>query len=245
MNKILERFRVKDWYYYLGYVLFGSLISKNLNWINFLIGSFMLAYAYSFNDYYDKRLGSKWFLFPLLLSFIFLPFLNKLQFIFYALFILIFTLYSWPKTYFEGKPVISLFCNAIGFLLLFFLPFTEIKTILVFFNFTLLLFLLNIAAQTIHEIVDYGEDKRIGKSTTTVRFGIPFSTSMLRFFLIAILFLSLTLLPNLKFIFLSTLIFSSYFFVLSIREEINYTFRKKFKYFGIVSGIIYLLDLVK
>lgn len=95
--KYLKIFRVREWLHYLGYVLLGSLVSKNLNAINFALGSAMLAYAFSINDYYDKKLKEKHFMLPLIASFISLSFLNELQHIFYFSFIALFTLSSWPQ----------------------------------------------------------------------------------------------------------------------------------------------------
>ena len=123
MNEILKIYRVKDWVHYAGYILFGSLISGNINYTNFLIAFFMLAYAFSLNDYYDKKKKDKLFVLPLLFSFIFLPFLNYIQLFFYFSFIVIFTLYSLPSTYLEGRPLFSILTNSIGFLFIFLLPF--------------------------------------------------------------------------------------------------------------------------
>lgn len=239
---ILKYYRAKDWIHYLGYILLGCLASHNLNLLNFLVGALMLAYTYSFNDYFDKKLKNKLFILPLLLSLTFLPFLTKLQILFYFIFILIFSFYSWPITYLEGRPIISTLSNSIGFLLLFFLPFTSIEKILRFLTFSLLLFLLNTAAQLIHEIVDYKFDKKIGKITTAVKLEIPSTILLLRVCLLLILICSLMLFSICKFVSLSTIFFSSYFTFLSFREKINEDFRKKFKYFGIFAGIIYLLD---
>jgi len=243
MYNILKEYRVKDWFHYLGYILLGSLASRNLNFINFLLGFFMLSYAYSFNDFFDKKLKNKLFILPLLLSLIFLPFLSKLQLIFYFSFILIFTLYSWPVTYLEGRPLLSTISNSIGFLLIFFLPFINIEKLLQFLDFSLLLFLLNTVAQIIHEIVDYKEDKKNEKITTAVSFGHKNSISLLRLVLIVVFLLSLFLFSRFKFISLSTFLFTTYFLFLSYRK-VDSKFRKWFKCLGIVCGVTYLLELV-
>ena len=244
MYNILKEYRVKDWFHYLGYILLGSLVSGNLNLINFLLGSLMLSFAFSLNDYYDKKMKKKLFILPLLFSFLFLSFLSKFQLIFYFIFILIFTSYSCPSTCLEGKPVISTFSNGIGFLLIFLLPFTKLESIIKFIDFLLLLFFLNITAQIIHEIVHYSKDKKIGKTTTAVSLGIKSSILLLKLNLILIMLISLLLFSKLKFISLSTLFFSTYFLFLSYRK-IDIKTRKKFKHLGIVCGMIYLLDLIR
>jgi 4-hydroxybenzoate polyprenyltransferase len=244
ISKTLEWFRVKDWFHYLGYIFLGSLASNDLNLTTFLLGSSMLAFAFSLNDYFDKKLRKKMFIFPLFLSFSFLPFLGEFQLIFYFSFILIFILYSWPVTYLEGKAFFSILSNSLGFLLIFFLPFKNPEKILKLLDFSLLLFFLNAAAQIIHEIVHYKEDKKTRKITTTVRFGIKNSIRFLKTNLILIILISFFLFPKFKLISISTFFFSAYFFFLSCRK-INIETRKKFRYFGILCGIIYSLDFAR
>jgi 4-hydroxybenzoate polyprenyltransferase len=235
-------YRVKDWFHYLGYILLGCLASNNLDLSNFLLGSLMLAFAYSFNDYFDKKLKNKTFILPLLLSFVFLPFLNNFQLIFYFLFIFIFVLYSWPVTYLEGRPFFSTILNSVGFLLIFFLPFRNIGKFLELSNFSLLLFFLNSAAQIIHEITHYKDDKKNGKITTVVNLGIENSILVLRLNLILIIITSFLLFPKFKFVSISTLLFSIYFLS---HKKIDIKTRKRFKLLGILCGIIYLLDLMR
>jgi len=239
----LKSYRVKDWIHYLGYVLLGSSICKNFSLSIFLLASLMLAYAYSFNEYFDKKLKRKFFVLPLLFSFLFLPFLNSLQLLIYFSFILLVTFYSLPLTYLEGKPILSTLSNSIGFLLIFLLPFTTLKKIIEFSNFLLLLFLLNSAAQIIHEIVDYRKDKKIGKNTTAVILGIKNSIFLLRVTLLLTAITSLFLFFSLKIVSISSFLFSSFFFLLSYKK-IDNRFRRKFKHLGIVCGTFFLFQFI-
>jgi len=239
IQKILKYYRIKDWIHYLGYVLLGSVASKNFHWMNFWIASLMLAYAYSFNEYSKHK--KRYFLLPLIISIPFLYFLSNFQFFDYFSFILIFTLYSWPKIWLEGKPIISTFSNGIGFSLLFLFPFKSYKETFYFFPILLLLFFLNIGAQLIHEIIHYKMDKKIRKFTTCVKFGIKNSISLLRISLLIVIFLALFISKYFKLIALSTLTFSLYFFSSSYKK-VDIKFRKRFKNYGIICGIFYLID---
>ena len=237
--EFLNSFRIKDWVHYLGYVLLGSISSGNLNLINFLLASLMLAYAYSLNEY--DKIKKKYFLFPLLISFFLLPCLNYFQFLIYLFFILTFTFYSSPKIWLEGRPLFSTLSNAIGFSLIFLLPFNSYEKFVLFFDLFSLLFLLNFAAQIIHEIVHYSIDKKSKKNTTCVKIGIKNSIFLLKINLIFIILLATIMFKHFKLISLSTIVFSLYFLFLT---KINSETRKKFRYYGIICGTIYLIDLI-
>ncbi|MGC9014613.1 MAG: UbiA family prenyltransferase, partial [Thermoproteota archaeon] len=156
----------------------------------------MLAYAYSINEYYDKKMNKKYFLLPLLFSIFSLLFLfpfNLFSLVFSLLFLTLTTFYSWPKIWLEGKPIISTLTNGIGFTLLLILPFNSFQKIIKYSSFIFLIFLLNIAAQLIHEIVDYKKDKKINKVTTCVKFGIKNTFLSFKFLLLMIILISLSL----------------------------------------------------
>jgi len=245
LKRFLRICRVKDWLHYLGYVLLGCAISKNFNIFYFIISFFMLAYAYSINDYYDKKMNKKYFLLPLLFSIfslLFLFSLNLFSFVFSTLFLTIFTFYSWPKVWLEGKPILSTLTNGIGFTLLLILPFNSFQKIIKYSSFIFLVFLLNIAAQLIHEIVDYREDKKMGKITTTLKFGRRTSTKVFKFLCFFIVVFSLLLLKNFPLIFLSTSFFSLYFFSI---KKVKSRVREKFRNLGVLCGIIFFIDFIR
>ncbi len=242
LKRFLRICRVKDWLHYLGYVLLGCAISENFNVFYFIISFFMLAYAYSINDYYDKKMNKKYFLLPLLFSIfslLFLFSLNLFSFVFSTLFLTIFTFYSWPKVWLEGKPILSTLTNGIGFTLLLILPFNSFQKIIKYSSFIFLVFLLNIAAQLIHEIVDYKDDKKIKKITTCVKFGIRNTFFTFKFLLLVIMLTSLSLFPVFPFVSIATIFFSIFFLA---TKRINKSIRKKFKKLGVVCGSIYFLE---
>ena len=162
--------------------------------------------------------------------------------VFYYLYLLFYSYpHSHPKIWLEGKPFISTISNSIGFTLILLFPFERVTDVFVYFYFLILIFLLNTAAQLLHEIVDYKEDKKINKITTTVKFGIRASLILFKFCLIATLLLAILLLRKLPLISLSTILFSLLFLKI---KKVDRKIRRKFKEFGIFVGIIYLIELV-
>jgi 4-hydroxybenzoate polyprenyltransferase len=202
----------------------------------------LLAYAYSINDYYDKKLRKKYFIFPLFFFFFTLPLLNNFAVLTSLVFLLLFTFYSWPKVWLEGRPIISTLSNSLGFTLLFLLPFKNIEEIAIYSLLILLFFLLNTAAQLLHEIIDFNEDKKINKITTAVKFGVKNSLNLFKLCLMLIVLVSISLFPNFYLISISSSIFSFYFLPL---EKVKKETRREFKVLGIIIGIIYLLELLR
>jgi 4-hydroxybenzoate polyprenyltransferase len=242
MKYILKHFRVKDWFHYLGYTLLASILSSNLSIINFVLTSFLLAYAYSINNYYDKKLKEKYFLIPLILSFFFLPFASLFTITIFLSLLVLFTLYSWPKVWLEGKPILSTLTNSIGFTLIFVLPMNSIKILLGYCPLVLLIFTLNTAAQLLHEIVDFKEDKKINKITTTVRFGVKISLVLFKLCLLSATVISALIFSHFPLISLSSIIFSLIFVLI---KTVKRKTRKTFKIFGIIFGIVYMIELLK
>lgn len=240
IKKIISIYRIKDWIHYLGYNLIAFSILKNFNIFIIFLSSLLLSFVYSFNDYTDKNMKKKFFLYPLLFSFLFISLLSIFQLLVLFLFITIFFLYSWRVSYFEGKPIISTISNSIGFTLLFLLPFNFFLPKLAI-HFSLLLFLLNTIAQLIHEICHYKEDRKIEKITTTVKIGINKSKKLVRILLLITLFFSFIFFEKHKIIFFSTFLFSLYFLLKT--KKINLKTRKEFKKNGIIVGIMWLIQL--
>ena len=239
---VLKCFRVKDWIHYLGYTLLSSILSNNLNIFNFFLTTFLLSYSYSINGYYDKKMEKKYFIIPLLLSILMFLFVSPFSISISLLLLLLPSLYSWPKVWLEGRPILSTISNSIGFTLLFILPFQSIREVLRYWSLILLIFILNTVAQLIHEIVDFKKDKKINKITTTVKFGIQTSIILIKSFLLIIILISFLLMKEFLLVSLSSIIFSIYFLR---QERINNRIRKKFKLLGIFVGVVYLLDFIR
>jgi 4-hydroxybenzoate polyprenyltransferase len=240
---VLKSFRFKDWIHYLGYTLLASILANNLNLLNFFLTTFLLSYSYSINEYYDRKMKKKYFVIPLLLSILMFLFVSPFSISISLLFLLIFTFYSWPKVWLEGRPILSTISNSIGFTLLFVLPFQSIGEVLRYRSLILLIFILNTVAQLIHEIVDFKEDKKINKITTAVKFGVRASIILIKSFLLIIILVSFLLLME-KFILvsLSSIIFSLYFLG---KKRINNRIRNEFKLLGIFVGVVYFLDFIR
>jgi 4-hydroxybenzoate polyprenyltransferase len=240
--EIAKYYRVNDWIHYLGYVLLSSILVSNIKLINFITSAIILAYAYSINDYYDKKMKNKYFLAPLILYWLIVPFISYFSFIISLSFLILFTLYSWPKVWLEGRPIISTIANSIGFTLIFLLPFQDIEKIINNFSIILIIFFLNSAAQLLHEIVDFKEDKKINKITTTVYFGVEKSLIFFKICLLFVIILTFFILRKFLLISLSSIVFSLYFIG---KKNVNVEIRKNFKIIGIIVGVVYILDLVR
>jgi 4-hydroxybenzoate polyprenyltransferase len=184
----------------------------------------------------------KYFIIPLLLSILMFLFVSPFSISISLSFLLLFTLYSWPKVWLEGRPILSTISNSIGFTLLFILPFQSIGEVLRYWSLILLIFILNTVAQLIHEIVDFNEDKKINKITTTVKFGIQASIILIKSFLLIIILISFLLMKEFLLVSLSSIVFSLYFLG---QERINNQVRNKFKLLGIFVGVVYLLDFIR
>jgi 4-hydroxybenzoate polyprenyltransferase len=243
-------FRAEHWYYYLGFLLLGSSIKKiwDLTLLkNLLLGGFLLAYAYSLNDYYDQQQRKKLFIIPLILSTFILPFFNFYQILLSLAFILIVTIYSVEPLRLKTKPCISSLLNGFGFISLFFIGYSTT------FSFTfsgllfgLLLFLYEMVAQLIHEIVDFKDDLKNRIMTTAVFIGkentanicklIIFSTSV-----ISLILLSLKIISS--FSFFSTLVFMV-FNLYQITYKSDVKVRERYRNSGIILGLIYLFDFI-
>jgi 4-hydroxybenzoate polyprenyltransferase len=243
-KKFVEVYRVKHWYYYLGFILLGfSLVSPfNLGLLTLLfLGAFLLAYAYSFNDFCDER-KKPYFIFPLALTILMLPFLNFSQLILALLFLFIVTVYSGRPLRLKAKPFLSSLCNGIGFSILFLLGYS-VKTLdsvaLLFF---LLFFSFNMIAQFVHEVVDLSEDKKNKIITTAVFLGEQNIKKLCYFFLLLAFFLSLYLfclnVLNIL-LFFATALFVVFFIYKIFNHKIDKKLRKEYRNLGVLLGLIY------
>jgi 4-hydroxybenzoate polyprenyltransferase len=249
--KILSYYRVSGWYYYLGYIVLGFLLKSPLNIEiikHILLGSFLLAYAFSFNNFYDKREKRKFFILPLILSFLFLPLFNIFQIIISLIFLIIVTFYSLHPFRWKAKPFISSLYNGFGFTLIFLLgyfvtPTFEIGGLL----FSVLFFCFNMVAQFIHEIVHKKIDKKNNIITTVVFCGES-AVKKFCFFLFALsLFISLYL-CYLRFInpltLFVTILYVIKFTIILSRKKIDKKVRSEYKVLGIIVGLFYIINFI-
>jgi 4-hydroxybenzoate polyprenyltransferase len=142
----------------------------------------------------------------------------------------------------EGKPILSTLINSIGFTLIFVLPINSIKILLEYCPLVLLIFTLNTAAQLLHEIVDYKKDKKINKITTTVKFRTKTSLVLFKLCLLSAIVISSSFFSRFPLISLSSIIFSLIFI---LTRTVKRKTRKTFKIFGIIFGIVYMIELLK
>lgn len=248
--RFFKVYRVNEWFHYLGFIILGLAFVNSLNFHNILIlgllGSLMLGFAYSFNEFYDRNLKKKLFLLPFFLSIFLFPSLNFNQLLICLSFLFISFLYSYPKFRWKSKPIVSTLSNSVGFLLLFLLgifskPMLQYSVVLIL----LVFFCLNTVAQLIHEIVHYKVDKKNNIFTSAVIYGIEKikrSIAMILTLTIIDSFLLFLLFGFLLF-FLSTALFSSYFLLKIKKMKINESFRKEFRLAGILTGMVYLFSL--
>lgn len=245
--EILKYYRVSDWYYYLGFIILGFTLNSLLNIDiikHLLLGSFLLAYAYSLNDFSDKNEKKKFFIFPLILSILLLPFFNNFQILTSLIFLMIVTLYSVYPFRWKSKPFISSFCNGFGFTIIFLLGYFYISTLnLNGILLASLFFCFNMVAQFMHEIIHLDKDKKRNIITTAVFLNDRVKNICHAFHLLAITFIFILLYYN----FLNTIISSAMllfiiWFTIRIETiEINEKIRKEYKNFGILIGIIYFI----
>jgi 4-hydroxybenzoate polyprenyltransferase len=248
-KKLVEVYRVKHWYYYLGFILLGfSLVSPfNLGLLTLLLlGAFLLAYAYSFNDFCDE--GKKpYFIFPLVLSILLLPLLNFSQFILTVSFLFIVTAYSARPLRLKAKPFLSSLCNGIGFSMLFLLGYSVRTVDSITLLFFLLFFSFNMIAQFIHEVVDLREDRRNKIITTAVFLGEKNIKKLSCIFLLFSFFVSLYLyylnVFNLLIVFITSL-FVAFFIYRISRSKIDEKLRREYKILGIAVGLVYFIFFI-
>jgi len=251
MLNIIKIYRIGDWLHYIGFIMLGFFLNTSFS-IDILkyvfLGSTLLAYAFSLNDFFDKHEEKKFFLLPLILSLLILPLFNSLQMTFSFLFLFIVTFYSMPPLRFKTKPFISSFCNGIGFMLLFFIGYSVQNFTFKGILFGLLFFSFNMVAQFIHEVVDLEEDKKEKIFTTTLFFGEEtikkYCYIFLWFSFIVTIYLFYLEIVS-PFFPLITFFFVTFFTIEILRKGIYRELRKKYKIFGIIVGLIYFSIILK
>lgn len=251
LSDLIKIYRIKDWFHYTGFFILGYTLYHSSITPLFLLQtvelSFMLSYAYSLNEFFDKKMAKKYALFPLISLFLtlaFLVFFDLTRAILITVFILLVALYSMPKIRLKSFPIICSFSNNVGFSLLFLLGAADKLANLLTIKFFFLLFFLQSAAQFVHELAHMKEDKREGIKTTAILFGKDRTKKLYSSFLILASFVSLTFANNIISFFLltsPTFLFSSYFIFLIDRIDII-ELRKKYKTYGVLIGLLFLLN---
>lgn len=243
---LLSIYRVKNWWYYLGYPLLGFAFADSFNgwYVILLLTALTLAYTYSINEKYDKDTEAYDFLLPLLLSFLLVPFLNTNQAICFVLFVTISTLYSHRLTRLKSIPFIVTIANGTLFSLLFCTGYLGTKgpDLFMFHIFTLIFFF-NIGAQLIHELMDLKEDLDGRINTTVVYLGERQTVSLLVLsFLFGIIHsLYLYLIGVLSALEFPLILMFWIFSLLTIRSRKWDVARRRYRYAGtIVGGLLFL-----
>lgn len=235
---LLKRYRIYNWWYFLGLPILGSLVTGNYPDIkDIVISALLLAFAYSWNDYFDyKKYQNGSILIPLLplCVAIFLTFtLGQNKLFATCLFLIIAGSYSMPPFRLKKYPFISTLCNTIGFSLLFLIGTTKI-TMKIVPSYFYLLFLLTIA-QLLHELAHLPEDENQNIITTAIFIKEEKTNLLILAFFILAIIVSL---------FISPLIFMTSLIIglnqrRIFRKEKNYQYlRKIFRWQGLILGAV-------
>ncbi|HEX68320.1 MAG TPA: hypothetical protein ENG13_04575 [bacterium] len=208
-------YRIKEWWYYLGFVLLGALAGKT-SLKDFLISAlsafFIGCFSFSFNEFADKNLPFQFLKYPLitlglaLITLFFLPPLKK----FLVTFLLILGFfYSFPLFPLKKIPFLGTLINGVGFPLLILLGSGRKEVLYLCLTF----FFLCLTAQLIHEYTHQSEDEERGIISTAVKLGEKGKN-----------FLFLLLLPPLYFSFYISFISPAFVFLMFLTL---FNFRRK------------------
>lgn len=250
---IVKIYRIKDWLHYIGFFILGySLYYSNINFLfilQIIEVSLLLSYAYSLNQFFDKKMKRKYIIFPLVPLFLALfplAFFGSIKNILIISFIILVTLYSVPKIRLKSFPIICSFSNNIGFSIFFLLGVSPNLTSTLTLKFFFLLFFLQSSAQFIHEMVHMKKDKRESITTTAILLGKNRTKKLYSLFLVLASIVSLTFTySTISFFLLTipTLAFSSYF-IISIDNPKIGNLREKYRVYGMITGLFFLLNNV-
>ncbi len=174
--KKMHIYRIKEWWYYIGFVLLGFLAGGKDDifhlFLTIVSVFFMGCFAFSLNEVFDRKLQDRAIIFPLIPGIaiiISLFFLNPLQRIFLLLLLILATLYSLPLFYLKKKPFLGTLINAGGFPLLILMGAEKLKeeALVLYFIF----FFLSFLAQLIHEYSHQEKDRKEKILTTAIKIG--------------------------------------------------------------------------
>jgi 4-hydroxybenzoate polyprenyltransferase len=249
LEKVMNVYRIKHWYYQLGLVLIGFAFVSPLSVevIKILVLGFMLmAVAYSFNDYAEGKEKKKYFLIPIIITLLILPAFNYLQILVSFLAISVSVLYSMKPIALREKPFICSAVNAIAVPFLFLLGVFFVPA----FNFsvlglTLVLFSFVMIGQLFHEITHIKEDMKQKIATTAIFLGKQKTRYVCYLFLLMSLVFTLFIfqlnIVNLIFL-VSTTLFVFFVGIEIKRRVINFALRQTYIISCTILGIIYILS---
>lgn len=229
----------------MGYLLEKPFSPLNKLVILFALASALLAFAYSLNEYFDKKLSSKFliniliplYLIPLLLIYIDTNFLRTFLVL---IFLLIAFSYSAEPLRFKKNPFLGSLCNALGFPILFLLGVNSLsgKAMLLYFIF----FLLMLAAQLLHELAHKKQDSISSLMTTTIYLGESKTIKLFRLLLISATLFSFFFSNYLGIAVMLLLLYCEFL----IHRNRDYTFlRRKFKLNALIIGVVIIYLLLK
>jgi len=255
---LLRRYRIKDWIHLTGFFLLGYSLNnlKNLNIQVFILEiltvCLSLAYAFSFNEIFEHHRSPdealRILLFsaiPLLLTIFILPFTPSAFQLPISIFLLLSTMYSFPRFGLKSIPFVSTLLNTVCFSLLF-LSGSGFNLTLSSSIFLSLCCSFQLVSQLIHEMEDLEVDRKYGVKTTAVFLGIKRCRDICVIVLILCILqsLSLTFLSKSHYSFLFITLPSSLlsvYFLLKLPEVTPKRLRKDFRLFGIIVGFLFLL----
>jgi 4-hydroxybenzoate polyprenyltransferase len=241
---LLKTYRIKEWIYFLGLPLLGYFLQENMTSYHLakvlIVAFLLLSYAFSLNDFFDKRLNENKIIIPLIplcLLIFCLFYFNHIKIIMILLFLLISTTYSLPKIRLKSVPFICTLWNVVGFSLLFLLGINIIsrEAIILIFVFLFLLFV----AQLMHELAHQTEDRNAHIKTTALFLGEEKTKQLCCIGLVLP-----SLISFLFNIFLAILIsiYSIIFLILIWRRPAG-KLREEFRTSGIIIGVLILTYL--
>jgi 4-hydroxybenzoate polyprenyltransferase len=272
---LLKFYRVKDWIKNLGIILIGILASENLNvniqkgTIALLLSSFLLAYVFSLNNYFDWKLGRErnyiselkikkrnklaLILLPLFLSL----FLVLIFFIYEIRMVTAFLLFSVLYTFYSLPPRLkkswkySLFINAfcLGPLLLWIGYFSQTNNIhKTFFIFSFIYFSYLLTSEVIHQISHIKRDKIAKIESFPIVFGIKKGVKLAQLiqFIVIVFSIILMLLKQKLLLIPLAMIAFSLLRILKIRKINNYriAYKLREKMCGTHEGVFYFSILL-
>ena len=236
---LLKKYRIKGWVYFLGLPLLGyflqeNTISSHLAYV-LIVSLLLLSYAFSLNDFFDKRFSKNKIIIPLVPFFLLIPFLfyfSYIKIIMILFFLLVSTTYSLPRIRLKSVPFICTLWNAMGYSILFLLGINIISKEVIILLF--ILFFLLFVAQLIHEITHQAEDRNAHIKTTALFLGEKKTKQLC---CIGLVLPSLA--PFFFNIFIAILIsIYSICFLILIWKRPGRKLREEFRVYGIIIGIL-------
>lgn len=188
--------RVKDWLHVLGIPVLGYIIDAGVEidyfyfFIMLLASAFVLTFAYSFNEYFDRKMKKPSNLFfsvlSLAVSLIMAISLSTETFLLVMFLGILVFAYAHPVIRLKRYPVVGTLINPVGYSTLFLVGAfsyggAHTNAMLFLPN----MFLVELAFQLIHEMTHVNEDRKMGLETTAMRTGRKRTFVMFYFILFA------------------------------------------------------------